>query len=140
MNRTDHAASPRWQSGLAELIVACPNAGAGEEPRLLREGYAAIRDAAAFDPMLTGHLPSTAEFEAMLSCGAPESAAIALIPNRGGFMLSRSEDGNHIGSIFMLKSGEHTAEGNTAALALLAATLSAYHAMLGQRDPELLLN
>jgi hypothetical protein len=47
-------------------------------------------------------------------------------------MLSRGEGGSHIGSIFMPECGEHTAECGTAALALLAATLSACSALLGR--------
>lgn len=141
MDRSNHAAAPQWQTGLAELILACPMGCAGDEPTLLRQGYSAIRDAAAFDPQLADGLPCTASFEAMLVCGGTESAAIALIPNRAGFMLSRSEGGNHIGSIFMLECGEHTAECGTAALALLAATLSACGALLGrQGDRSRLLN
>jgi hypothetical protein len=114
---------------------------AGDEPELLRHGYTAIVDASAFDPALAKDLPCTAKFEAMLVCGAPESAAMALVPHRAGFMLSRGDGGNHICSIFMAECGEHTAECGTAALALLAATLSACTALLGRHgDRERLLN
>lgn len=141
MDRSDHVAAPRWEAGLTELMLACPMACAGDEPELLRQGYAAIIDASVFDPALAEGLPCTAKFEAMLVCGAPESAAMTLIPHRAGFMLSRGEGGNHICSIFMLECGEHTAECGTAAMALLAATLSACTALLGRHgDRGRLLN
>lgn len=117
---------------LGLVILACPMACAGDEQALLRQGYAAILDASAFDPGLAEGLPCTAKFEAMLVSGTAESAAMALIPHWAGFMLSRGEGGNHIGSIFMLECGEHTAECGTAALALLAATLPACSALLGR--------
>lgn len=141
MERSDHAAPLRWETGLAELILACPLACSRDEASLLRQGYTAILDASVFDPMLVEDLPGTAAFEAMLVCCAPESAALSLIPSRAGFMLSRGEGGIHIASIFMPECGEHTAECGTAALALLAATLSACRALLGrQGNRNLLLN
>jgi hypothetical protein len=141
MDRSDHAAPLRWETGLAELILACPLACSGDEASLLRQGYTAILDASVFDPVLAEDLPGTAAFEAMLVCCAPESAALSLIPSRAGFMLSRGEGGVHIASIFMPECGEHTAECGTAALALLAATLSACRALLGrQGNRNLLLN
>lgn len=93
-----------------------------------------------FDLALADDLPCTSAFEAMLVCCAPESAALSLIPSRAGYMLSRGEGGVHLGSIFLPECGEHTAECGTAALAILAATLSAWRAMLGQSDRHLLLN
>jgi hypothetical protein len=141
MDRNDHAVGMRWETGLSELILACPLACSAEETALLRQGYAAILEASIFDPVLAEDIPGSAAFEAMLVCCAPESAALALIPSAAGYMLSRGEGGVHIGSIFMPECGEHTAECSTAALALLAATLSACRALLGRhRDRHLLLN
>lgn len=141
MDQNDHIVGARWQTGFAKLILACPLACSGNETSLLRQGYAAILDAATFDPMLAEDLPSTAVFEAMLVCCAPESAALSLIPSRAGFMLSRGEGRVHICSIFMPDCGEHTAECSTAALSILAATLSACRALLGREgNRDLLLN
>lgn len=141
MDRSNHAAPLRWEAGLAELILACPQACSGDETTLLRQGYAAIVDAGIFDPVLAEDIPGPTAFEAMLVCCAPESAALSLIPRRAGFMLSRGEGGVHIGSIFMPECGEHTAECSTAALAILAATLSACRALLGRHgNRHLLLN
>lgn len=125
-----------WEHGLAELVQACPGATADEEIWLLRKGYAAITKASALNPGLFEGLPSTARFEKMLACGAPESAALSLIPQQAGFMLSRGGNGRHIGSVFMAECGEHTLEGNTAALAIMAASLSAFHALLDRLHPR----
>lgn len=140
MDRNEHGVGVRWAAGLAELILACPKGCPGDEASLLRQSYAAIIDAAMFDPALVADLPGTATFEAMLASCAHESAALSLIPSRAGYMISRGEGGVHIGSIFLQECGEHTAECGTAALAILAATLSAWRAMLGQSDRHLLLN
>lgn len=131
MDRNDRVAEAKWQAGFAKVILACPIACSGDETSLLRQGYAAMLEASAFDPALAEGLPSTSAFEAMLVCRAPESAALSLVPTRAGFMLSRGEGRVHIGSIFMPECGEHTAECSTAALAILAATLSACRALLG---------
>lgn len=140
----DHRELPEGAGCGAELIdilLACPSAGAGEETALLRKGYAAIREAAEFNSDGFGGLPSAARFEAMLVCGAPESAAMSLVPAEAGFMLSRGGNGRHIGSVFVPECGEHIAEGNTAALAIMAAILSLCHALLRVRTaPAHLLN
>jgi hypothetical protein len=122
--------------GLAELVQACPGATVDDEIRLLRQGHSAIMKASASNPGLFEGIPGAARFEGMLVCGAPESAALSLVPRQAGFMLSRGPNGRHIGSVFMTECGEHRLEGNTAALAIMAATLSAFHALLGQIGPR----
>jgi hypothetical protein len=76
--------------------------------------------------------------EMMLAAGAAESAALALIPPQAGYMLSRGPNGVHLASVFMPGAGqeEYCAEGDTAALALLAAFVSAVRDAAGQRLTE----
>ena len=141
MDQSDMLADERWGTDLAEVLLACPTATAADEIALLRNGYSAIADAAALSPGFFAGLPSEARFEALLACGAAESAAIALLPAHAGYMLSRGGNGRHIGSVFMAGCGEHTVEGNTAALSIMAALLSACHALLTlQTGPGELLN
>ncbi|MFT4025775.1 MAG: hypothetical protein QM676_03075 [Novosphingobium sp.] len=130
-----------WGRGLAELVQALPGAAADDQAALLRKGFGAIADAAALNPAFFADLPSTQRFETLLASGAFESAAVAVIPAHAGYMLSRGGNGRHIGSVFMTGCGEHTVEGNTAALSIMAAMLSACHALLTlQTGPGELLN
>jgi hypothetical protein len=135
MDTSEPFGEARWGLGLAELVRACPGATVEDEIRLLRQGHSAIMKAAALNPGLFEGVPGAARFEGMLVCGAPESAALSLVPRHAGFMLSRGGNGRHIGSVFT-ECGEHMQEGNTAALAIMAATLSAFHAMLGRLGPR----
>lgn len=116
--------------GLAQVLVACSAADAADTAPLLRQGYAAIAEELAFSAAGHAELPPVAQFEAMLLCGALESAALALLPRNASFMLSRGANGRHLGSVFVAECGEHTIEGKTAALAMAAATLSAWHSLL----------
>jgi hypothetical protein len=136
MDRSEFLGDARGATALADVLMACPTATAADELALLRQGYAAINRAVMSNPGVFAQLAPAAKFEAMLACGALESAAIALIPRRAGFMLSRGGDGRHIGSVFMIECGEHTVVGNTAALTVMAAALSACHALLQGHSPH----
>lgn len=113
---------PRWFAGIDGLIDdLC--AGRAPEAILVREAMHLLVAAPA-------HLASWLEcaidiegIETMLAAGAGESAALALVPRQAGYMLSRGPNGVHLASIFMpgARREEYTAEGDTAALALLAA-------------------
>lgn len=130
MNADEPFIARRWGTGLAHVLLACPTATAADEVSLLRKGYAAIAEAGALTAVYFKELPPAATFEAMLLCGALESAALSLLPRGASFMLSRGASGRHLGSVFMTECGEHTAEGNTAALAMMAAALSAWRKLL----------
>ncbi|MDB5724873.1 MAG: hypothetical protein JWQ16_1627 [Novosphingobium sp.] len=114
---------------LAHVLLACTAATGDDAAALLRNGYAAIAEQLALTAVNFGTLPPPTQFEAMLLCGAQESAALALLPRNASFMLSRGANGRHLGSVFMAECGEHTVEGNTAALAVMAATLSAWRGL-----------
>lgn len=116
--------------GIAQVLRACQAATAVDAAPLLRKGYAAIAEELAMTPANLAELPPPAQFEAMLLCGALESAALALLPRNASFMLSRGANGRHLGSVFMAECGERTVEGKTVALALVAATLSAWRELL----------
>lgn len=130
MNTNEHLREARRGTGLAQVLLACSAATAADAAPLLRKGYAAVAEELALTAVNFATLPPPAQFEAMLLCGALESAALALLPRNASFMLSRGTNGRHLGSVFMPECGEHTAEGNTAALAVMAATLSAWRDLL----------
>lgn len=130
MDCNEQSTRPEWGAGLAELIVACPLAAPSDQVALLRQGYAAIAAAGTFDPELRKGLSRQTKFDALLACGAPESAAFLLVPDEAGLMLSRGNAGVHIASICMPQCGEHTAEASTVALAMMGAILSACRAIV----------
>jgi hypothetical protein len=120
---------PRGAS-LTHVLLACSNATAADAAPLLRKGYAAIAEEPGLIAKCHAELPPAGQFEAMLLCGASESAALSLLPREASFMLSRGVNGRHLGSVFMAECGEHTVEGKTAALALMGATLSVWRELL----------
>ncbi len=68
---------------------------------------------------------------ALLSVRAYASAALALLPPEAGYMLSRGGHGSHMASLVLPGMDEEvTAEGASAALALLGALAAALHAAL----------
>ena len=128
---TNELLGEAWrETGLAQVLLACSAATIADTAPLLRKGYAAIAEELAMTPMSLAELPPPAQFEAMLLCGALESAALALLPRNASFMLSRGANGRHLSSVFMAECGERTVEGKTVALALVAATLSAWRELL----------
>jgi hypothetical protein len=135
MDRSELLTDTRWCPGLTDVLLACPTATAEEEASLLRKAYTAISDAAALNPAFFAGLPPAGRFELLLASGAHESAAIALIPDHAGFMLSRGGNDRYISSVVVTGCGEHTIEGNTAALAIMAAMISAYHSLLQVPTP-----
>lgn len=130
MNIDELPVEARQGTGIAQVLLACSVATAANAAPLLRKGYAAIAEELALTAVNFAELPPPAQFEAMLLCGALESAALTLLPRNASFMLSRGANGRHLSSVFMAQCGEHTVEGNTAALAMLAATLSAWRELL----------
>ncbi len=132
MVRDDQSYAIQWEHDLTEMVAVCLNAVTADETVVLRKVYSLLASgpvpSSAPSPALVDELPGLDNFESMLTSGAAESAAISLIPAHAGYMLSRGSNGRHMGSVFMpgLRD-EHTAEASSAALALLAAALSALH-------------
>ena len=135
MTRDDQAGAIQWEHDLTGMVTACLDAGTADEMVVLRRVYSLMASAPNRCSALIDTLPLHNNFEAMLASGSPESAAVSLIPAHAGYMLSRGANGRHMGSVFIPGlQGEHTAEASTAALALMAAALSALH--LQSRDPR----
>ena len=108
---------------LSQLADACANGHPGLEP-------AAIETASGLVALL---LPAARvdRIPALLAARATESAALALVPEEAGYMLSRGSSGWHVAS-FVLPGleDEVTAEGPTMALALVGAIASALRAAM----------
>jgi hypothetical protein len=83
------------------------------------------------DNRLRGGEAALAEEGLLLPAGAVESAALALVPEEAGYMLSRGNGGWHLASFVLPGLDEEiTAEGPTMALALIGAMAGALRAAL----------
>jgi hypothetical protein len=107
---------------MAELALACAGAFPSEQSARLRD----LRDilAGAPDPAarLGSNVPDWKSFDAMCRAEAWESAALSLLGEDCGYMLSRGAGGRHIASVILPgRAEEATASADTAALALAAA-------------------
>jgi hypothetical protein len=128
-------APEHWRERLSELCEACIEGVASEATARLREAFALFSLAPEESVMHGAALPRTAAFEAMLACGAEESAALALLPKGSGFLLSRGEDGLCLASVMLGGAHEEvTAQGATPALAMLATMAAAL--FVGSRGAE----
>jgi hypothetical protein len=110
---------------LGELGTACRISEPAGEADGIREAFHLLMLA---PPGLLARLDIQSgeeRIEAMLAAGACESAALALLPQGAGYMLSRGGNGEHLASVFLGGSdSEMTAHGATAALALIAALMA----------------
>ena len=128
-----------WRERVSELCAACVDASPAEGPARLRECLALLTLAPEAGFAGAAGLPTVARIEAMLACGAQESAALALLPKGASYLLSRGADDVCLASVVLpLTAEEVTAEGATPALALLAAlTASLVLPERGENNPVL---
>ncbi len=132
------ASMPRavWRERVSALCAACVDGVAADAPARLRESLALLTLAPEAYFSGADGLPAVSRLEAMLACGAQESAALALLPQGASYLLSRGEGDMCLASVVLPLSGEEvTAEGANPALALLAAlTASLVLPVRGQAD------
>lgn len=124
---------PRWLAGIDGVIEDLYAGRSIQQSVLLRETMHLLMAAPAPLASWLGPVADVEAVERMLASGAEESAALALIPRQASYMLSRGPDGIHLASVFMPGAGheEYSAEGDTAALALLAALVTALRGASG---------
>lgn len=131
---------PRWLAGIDGVIGDLQAGRCAGQAMLLRETMHLVMAAPAPLASWLGPIADVEAVEGMLAAGAEESAALALIPPQAGYMLSRGPNGVHLASVFMPGAGqeEYAAEGDTAALALLAAFANGLRDVAGHllTEPE----
>lgn len=105
-----------------DLAFDCAELPASEEGRLLRGLIETLR-CASWPQSLAGlSLPEADELERLLASGAAESAALRLIGDEAGCMLSRGPGGLWIASVILPGHVTETnASGETLAMALAGA-------------------
>jgi len=105
----------RLRARLRDLLHDCVASAAAEQADRLAE---------ACELLACGH--DAARIDVMLRAGAYESAALAVIGEGAGYMLSRGPSGSALASVILPGSeDEATAEASTPALALIAAHVAA---------------
>ena len=120
-----HLAEAYWRMRLGERGTACCISERAGEGDGIREAFHLLMLAPPGQLARLGLRASEESIEAMLAAGAGESAALSLLPQGAGYMLSRGGNGEHLASVFLAGSdSEMTAQGATAALALIAALMA----------------
>jgi len=123
---------PDWRRRLRDLATDSADAAPGEQAFHLRTFMDLVGrapDAAVLAGIVT---PCFARLEAMIDCGACESAALAFVDPSTGCMLSRGSDGFHLASIALPgRHAEASASGATLALAVLGALATAIVGLAG---------
>ncbi len=115
-----------WQARLGWLAHACARADSAGAAELLRSAWRLLDDPSAEWRGTIGLTLDEPGFEAMLGAGAEDAAALALLRGWAGFMLSHGPGGGYMATVIIEgRSGEVTADGASAALALLGALAAA---------------
>jgi hypothetical protein len=117
---------PVWRRRLRDLVNDSACAEPDEQAlhlRIFLDLVGQAPDVAVLAGIVT---PNYARLEAMIDCGACESAALAFVDPRTGCMISRGADGFHLASIALPgRQAEASASGATLALAVLGALAAA---------------
>ncbi|HEY5677463.1 MAG TPA: hypothetical protein VIR81_11765 [Myxococcales bacterium] len=123
---------PDWRRRLRDLVCDSACAEPREQAFHLRR-FLDIVGQAPDVALLAGIVsPSYSRLEAMIDCGACESAALAFVDPRTGCMISRGADGFHLASIALPgRHAEASASGATLALAVLGALATAIVGLAG---------
>lgn len=123
-----------WRPCLQDFLYDCAASTPGEQADRIREAHTLLRSAPENLPI--ADLPGERAVEAMLAASAYASASLTLLGGKTAFMLSRGLDGSSLATVVLPGQGEEmTAEGETPALALLAALASALLAV-AERSPN----
>jgi hypothetical protein len=126
-----------WRARLQDFQHACEASGPGEQAGRLREASHCFVEALRALRMPLPPLHSRAALEEMLAAGAYESAALGLLRQDAGLMLSRGTNGICFATVSVSgKAGDRSAVGDTIALAVLGAEASALLA-LAIHEPQI---
>ena len=119
---TVRGAQQAWRRRLADLANACAGAYPEDEGDRIRDAHDLL--ASAPNPTLIAGLavPPESRIDGMIAAGASASAAMALMGEGSGYLLSCGSAGSHLASV-VLPGFDHdvSACGDTPALALIGA-------------------
>jgi hypothetical protein len=130
---TDRLDCELWILELSEFIEECERATETHAERILRrfaslQSFAPAKWREKAQPTIKPH-----RLEQLINASAFESAAIGLLGPSSGYMLSRSADGNCIGSVWLQGgSDEYHARSDSEGIALVAAFATGLFASLAR--------
>jgi hypothetical protein len=109
-----------WTARLRRFVQDCLASTASEEADRVREAVHLLQDGMPF--RLGSREIDPAAVEAMLACGAAESAVLAMMSPAAAFMISRGQGDCCLATVIVSEDGDEViSEGATLALALLGA-------------------
>ena len=109
-----------WTARLRDFVHECVGSAAGDEAERVRE--AARLFAYGASAGTSGYAIDPAVIDAMLACGATESAVISMLWPEAVFMVSRGQGNSCLATVIAGPGGEEIiCEGPSIALALLSA-------------------
>jgi hypothetical protein len=122
-----------WFAGIDGMIADLHAGRPAQQAMLLREAMHLMIAAPAPLAAWLGPVADVESIECLLAAEASESAALALIPDHAGYMLSRGCNGVHLASVILpgMVREKYVAEGSSAALALLGAFVAAMRDVAG---------
>lgn len=124
-----------WTARLRDFVMECVDSPACDEAARIREAALLLQGGAAAGVGITGIDPVTVE--AMLACGAAESAVLSMLSPDAVFMLSRGQGNSCLATVIVGEGGDEViSEGTTLALSLLAAYGAALLSGLDARNDE----
>ena len=122
-----------WADQATALSLECAVTPHRYQANMLRQTDALMGHAPAAISSLIAPPPPLGHFEALLSVGAYETAAIALLGTGIGYLVSRGPEGSCLASVVLPGMSEDMCvEASTEALALLSALLAANVHLLAQ--------
>lgn len=110
-----------WTARLGEFATDCALGGPPDEAERLRELLVLLLLAPAPCNQAVGALPAEDELERLLAAGGAASAALTLLGEWAGYMLSHGPGGGHMATVVVRSGREAHAEAATPALALASA-------------------
>lgn len=130
----DRLDSELWLIELSEIIDECEGASPEDEGRILSKLHALLTIAPKEWSQLFDPLPDKQAFASLLDIAAFESAAIQLLGEQSGYMLSRSANGAALASVWLPSAQEEIhAKATSEAIALINAFASAVFCTAGEQ-------
>jgi len=119
-------AAAGWRRQLGELALACAGSFPAEEAQRLHELRRLLAEAPA-GVLIRGLCVLDADrLDQQIAAGAAASAALAMLGEECGYLLSRGAGGQHLASVILPGAAEEaSASGDTLALALVGALVLA---------------
>lgn len=123
-----------WKARASDLAALCAASAPCEEAERLDEAMALLAQPRLPEGLAVAHAAGEPGLAATIAAGGALSAAVALLGERAGYLISRGPGGVCMATVVLDGSGrEESAEGTTPALAVLGAHLGALLAQLDTR-------